>query len=353
MAEQLRLSATARAKNLPRDSCDYAKLAQLANWTGSTWKYDNTVSICAGIETNPFSLPVDGAAILSAFAGKRIVFMGDSVARNSFVLTMARLCNEEHMFDCITRMPTVEFDVTNPPWNRGPMGCVPVQNLSAVTRCYQNGSFANVPLKGLTLRSVPQDRNGRRNFIRKGLIGPVMAMSYGGVTLAYLPVTKPPQLLKAGLWMARNPNSFIHGDVIVVSIGPHLSFGEVRATPSTLVQGLTAVRAVTSVPIVAAEFVHALGTIGTPFGGFVDGLMSTLKSLYEPIGVTMAPQRFVTRRGFVLKSGNVKISDGGPQKGCGYYDAQHPALRCQMITSDLLLATAIGKLAAAKKTKQP
>jgi hypothetical protein len=76
----------------------------------------------------------------------------------------------------------------------------------------------------------------------------------------------------------------------------------------------------------------------------VDGLMVNMRRLYAPIGVVLVPQRFVTARGFMLRSGNVKLSDQGVQKGCGYYDAQHPALRCQVVTSDLLLAAAIGQM---------
>ncbi|CUG29453.1 Hypothetical protein, putative [Bodo saltans] len=186
-------------------------------------------SLCDGNLMN-VTFPITGAQLLRHFNGKKIVFMGDSVARNSFVLTMARMCNENHFDQCITRTPTMEFDVVNPPNNRGPMGCVPNEtDMNIKSLCYEHGKFFNVPLRGLTLRSVPQDRNGRRNFIRKGLIGPVMGMSYGNVTLLYHPVTKPNQLTRTGLWMRQRPHSLLHADVIIVSIGPHLRLPEVQA----------------------------------------------------------------------------------------------------------------------------
>lgn len=369
VADEIMGKATRRSDNeVPKDSCDYSTAAfeQVAvlNKSNGQWRYpQNGADFCGGRSGTDLRLPVDAGQILRHFSGKRIVFMGDSVARNSFVLTMARLCNAENFDKCITRCPTVEYDVTNPPHNRGPMGCVPTPtavnvNSSSASHstsppnpaelksdCYREGKFANIPLKGLTLRSVPQDRNGRRNFIRKNLIGPVMGMSYRNVSLFYHPVTKPNQLTRTGLWMARHPNSLLHGDVIIVSIGPHLRLPEVQQTPETLIQGLAAVRAATSAPIIAAEFVHALGS-NAAYITFVDDLMQTLREKMRTIGVTMVPQRFITRHGFMLTSGNVMKSEapGTPQKGCGYYDAQHPALRCQMVTSDMLLATALRKI---------
>jgi hypothetical protein len=334
--------------------CDWRAMSNLPilDRTHGTWSYNSSSNssssgeqLCGGNMMN-VTFPITGSQLLRHFRGKKIVFMGDSVARNSFVLTMARLCNEQNFDKCITRTPTMEFDVVNPPNNRGPMGCVPNEtDMSVKSLCYEHGKFFNIPLRGLTLRSVPQDRNGRRNFIRKGLIGPVMGMAYGNVTLLYHPVTKPNQLTRTGLWMRQRPNSLLHADVIVVSIGPHLRLPEVQATPETLIQGLAALRAATSAPIIAAEFVHALAS--TPqYVSYVDGLMDILRKKMEQLDITMAPQRFITKHGFMLSSGKVNKSEapGTVQKGCGYYDPQHPALRCQMTTSDMLLGASMIQL---------
>lgn len=375
--QELYKKALEVAKRMPKTPCDYTSLRSKAvlNMSSGLWTYPtkkacdvatnrrNAKSAAANkgnASSHSIPLPVDGEAIIKAFANKRILFMGDSVARNSFVLTMARMCNPLNYDRCITRCPTMEYDIVNPPQNRGPMGCVPNTTTTdaatgetilvpppatAKSRCYSDGKFASIPLKGLTLRSVPQDRNGRRNFIRKGLIGPVLGMTFSNVTLLYLPVTKPAQLTRAGLWMERHPGSIIHADVVIMSIGPHLRLPEVQATPETLIQGLSAVRAASDVPIIAAEFVHALGSQPS-YVKYVDDLMDNLRAKMAPLRVSMIPQRFITKHGFMLSSGKMTKSEaeGTVQKGCGYYDPQHPALRCQMATSDMLLAAAIAEI---------
>jgi hypothetical protein len=177
-----------------------------------------------------------------------------------------------------------------------------------------------------------------------------MAMTYGNVSLFYHPVTKPNQLTRTGLWMQRHQNSILHGDVIIVSIGPHLRLPEVQATPETLIAGLAAVRAATSAPILAAEFVHALGSNPT-YIMFVDQLMDQLREKMRPLGVVLVPQRFVTKFGFMLTTGKMAKAESSEilkLGGCGYYDPQHPALRCQMTTSDMLLGAAIVKMSQQK-----
>jgi hypothetical protein len=336
--------AVARASTLPKPPCDFLDLVntvQLDTETGS-WRFVvNTW--CDG----RVRVPVDGAELRRTLQGKKILFLGDSVARNSFVMTMARLCNENNMFRCLTRMPTYEYDVVNPTWRRGPMGCVPnAASPDDKSPCYANGTFRDVPLRGLTLNKVPQDRNMRRNFIRKGLIGPLMTMRYGDIVLTYLPINKPQQLTRTGMYLARNPRSVLHADVIVVSIGPHLSLPEIKLTPLTLISGLARLRAATSAPILQAEFTHALGQPQS-FVDYIDQLMGALRKKMEPLAVYQVPQRFATRHGFRLFTGNASESElQQGQKGCGFYDNQHPALHCQFVTSNMLLASAIVMLRA-------
>ena len=71
-----------------------------------------------------FSFPVSTETLLQKFKGKRILFLGDSVVRNTFVLTAARICNRARMDKCITRMPTPPFGEDHPE-RRGPFGCIP------------------------------------------------------------------------------------------------------------------------------------------------------------------------------------------------------------------------------------
>ena len=79
-------------------------------------------------ETSFDSLPfrLDSDQLRALFNNQVTLFVGDSVVRNHFVLTMARMCNEKRRGKCTNRMPTYEYDVVRPnPATRGPLGCIP------------------------------------------------------------------------------------------------------------------------------------------------------------------------------------------------------------------------------------
>ena len=56
-------------------------------------------------------LPVTTPLLAERFANKRLLFLGDSMIRNTFVMTIARLCNYANGAQCMARMPTYEFDI--------------------------------------------------------------------------------------------------------------------------------------------------------------------------------------------------------------------------------------------------
>ena len=71
-------------------------------------------------------LPVTTPLLAERFANKRLLFLGDSMIRNTFVMTIARLCNYANGAQCMARMPTYEFDIfKKEPWEKGPIGCRP------------------------------------------------------------------------------------------------------------------------------------------------------------------------------------------------------------------------------------
>ena len=294
-------------------------------------------------------LPLTSTFLRTFLRNKKIAFIGDSVARNSFVLTTARLCNYENLTMCMPRMPTYEYDIVHPPWNRGPAGCMPntrpqsptdTVDYSIKSTCYHRGHFFDLPLRGLTVSTVPNDRNGRRNFIKQDKIGPTINVVFENVSLIYVPINKPHQIAKVGAHLMRSRNSWLQADLFVVSIGPHLKAKEVIATPHTIPHNLMFLRAATRSPILFAEFVHAVGS-SEEYVRKVDVLMEVLRSKFLPLNVTLIPQRFATRYRQPMKSHwNTELS----RRGCGYYDAQHPAVHCQMLTSELLLTAAVAKI---------
>ena len=306
-----------------------------------TWVYDT--AFCRGV----FPWPLTSSFLAAHLNHKKIVFLGDSVVRNTFVITMARLCNEKYMHRCITRMPTYEYDLeASPPSNRGPMGCLPEgaplpDAKDNKSECYRNGEFHSVYLRGLTTKTIPQDRVNRRIFIRKGHIGPAMEMRYHNTTLVYLGISKPFQLNRVAYWIRYNNPSYLSADATIISIGPHLHFTEVNATRTTLVNGLEKLRSVSAKPMVVAEFVHALKT-QPDYHDFVNALMKDIRKSIATLDIELVPQRFITHNNFLL-SGNGKVDSVGPPPAegrCGYYDNQHPALMCQEVLSNCLLAAA-------------
>jgi hypothetical protein len=80
------------------------------------------------LDTLPFRL--DSDQLRSLFQNQVTLFVGDSVVRNHFVLTMARMCNEAFRGKCMIMMPTYEYDIVKPDaTKRGPLGCIPQQEL--------------------------------------------------------------------------------------------------------------------------------------------------------------------------------------------------------------------------------
>ena len=342
---------------------------------------------------DPAPFPIAGEDLVERFQGRKVLFIGDSVARNSFVLTMARMCNAAAADKCMTRMPTYEYDAsTGDPANRGPMGCVPKKSPDgggdgvgshgataslgpdprALSPCYREGRFFDVSLPALTVKKVPQNKAARRMFIKKGLIGPLMVTQWRNVTLIYLPINKPWQLTKVGDWIHGPHGSLLRdGAAYIVSIGPHLRPPEVLATPRTLPPGFDALRrAAPTAPILMAEFVHAAST-PPRWNEQMTTLMAKLAEVLRPWDVKVVPQRVITDNGFVFRASSVLAGDkeivdvnaplvkaaaagaadgdagvaewGGARQAprrCGFYDMQHPGYRCQMASSELLLAVA-------------
>jgi hypothetical protein len=329
------------------DECDVERLRTIVTFDNASRKW-----VWADREWCGMKLPLSGADLRQRLAGKRILFLGDSVVRNSFVMTMAKMCNEVHMDRCMTRMPTYEYDLENAANRSGPMGCVPGA-IAKGTRspCFMNGTFSDVGMKGLSTKQ-PRDRAARKTFLQKGLIGHAMHMKWQDTQLIYVPVTRPKQIARVARWMRgkRGASSrYLHADYTVISIGPHLKQAEVEYTPLTLNVSLHEFRSSRGprAPIVAAEFVHAVNSMA-PWVEKVDRLMSRLRRLFTQHEVALVPQRHITSKPYVLKSSRIDESDRQlppPRYSsgqCGYYDAQHPAFRCQTVSTELLVAAVIG-----------
>jgi hypothetical protein len=331
-------------------SCSMADLARSVEYNGKKQQWEYTRRWCK--EKTP-AMPVSSSVLRSRLANTRILFLGDSIARNNFVMTFARLCNYDNMLSCLVRMPTHEYDLTQNANSstRGPMGCVPWapgSNGTHKSKCYLEGSFADVPISKLTTRTIPQSRGPRRTFIKKGLIGPAMHMTFpNNITVIYLGVTRPKQIMSVAAYVKRGLTNYLNCDTIVVSIGPHLGLAEVNLSPHTLAWGIRDLRDALgpATPIVLCEFSHTLKTTAA-FDEHVNNLMLQLQRNVEPYDALLVPQRFVTRKNYLLRStvtweAYAKVPEGGQ---CGYYDPQHPALACQLVTSELLIAAVLARL---------
>ena len=403
---------------------------------------------------------LSGDALYRRLRGKRVLFLGDSVARNSFVLTMALMCNAEFYDRCMTRMPTAEFDLGEQldSTKRGPLGCVPAHaggGPGVKSLCYREGTFHYRPIKGLTTAKWPTERSERRSFIQRGKIGPAMEMTFRNATLLYLPVQSVGQIVKVAQYWRRHvrvlgkvavaslnqpagsqsvvpqlsarsrlvgaaspgasgpqveellvnetptvepvsadlvselgsnetegralfskvadhwiasateDRSYLRSDGVICSIGPHLKLPQLQAVPASLPPALMQLRQSVpiTVPFVVAEFVSAVG-VPRAFSHFVTDLMQRLKADLRRLHIGVAPQRFLTEWPMVLRKVTVEEADVESRGAtiaqsallvnrtaaevsrwavvgrgkCGYYDNQHPALRCQSALTDVLLA---------------
>ena len=221
------------------------------------------------------------------FKDQVTVFVGDSVVRNHFVLTMARMCNGKNRAKCMTMMPTYEFDVVRADAStRGPLGCIPaVKGAAAATRpppdpkrdrtvmasnvtdvadaaeaarrsaapgsltdCYQSGKFRFIPAPGLTSSKEPRPAE-RKTFQRKGTITPLIRMEVRGAVFYYVPVNKPSQFAKFARWLnSRGQRSGVGAEIrrsklVFAGTGPHLSTPEMNTSAVTLIPSLFSIQA--------------------------------------------------------------------------------------------------------------
>jgi hypothetical protein len=342
-------------------SCSVSSLRGVLSYGTGSGRWEPTSSAnkwCAGV-----TFPLTRDAILKKFQGKRILFLGDSLIRNHFVMTAARLCNAQRYDKCITMMPTPPFGQPQPD-HKGPWGCVPRSDRdwapNATTHCYNTSEFKMEGIPGLTAAQWPRNKVERAAQIRKGSILPPMSITMfrENVTLVYLGVTTPKQIGSVSRFIGSRRSAYLNCDAIFVSIGPHLKLPALRATPSTLTAALHALRRAVTVPIIVGEFVPAIGT-GAAFDLEAEQLVRLIEQRVADRNVSMVPQRFLVADRYAQRNSlnltdmdrqelaaaqKVPQSDDSRKFRCGYYDNQHPALRCQDAATELLLAAALSQM---------
>lgn len=298
--------------------------------------------------------PLTTNHLLHHLRNKKLLFLGDSIARNHFVLMMARLCNFNNIDKCHTRMPTHEYDMDQDDMTiRGPMGCVPKDGLSdgSPSPCYQDGNFSYMPIAGLTLKELSVKKKAlRKKFVKGGFIPPAMVMRLDqhNITLMYISVIRPQGVEKVTAHMARRRSVLSDVDAIIVSVGPHMTSFELQYLNVTYPRSMRALRAVTRAPILIAEITHHLED-ALPYASFTDDMLN--RTVHEinriyPDPPLVVPQRYVTSKKFKLMSPVVAAADEmGVQKGCGYYDKQHPAVRCNLVLTEIMFGALLSKLA--------
>lgn len=293
--------------------------------------------------------PLTTNFLLRQLRGKKLLFLGDSIARNHYVLTMARLCNHPNIDKCHTRMPTYEYDIDQDDMTiRGPMGCVP-KGSSGTSPCYRDGNFSYVPIAGLTLKELSVKKKAlRRKAVKGGFIPPAMVMTLPlhNITLIYLSVIRPQAIEKVAMHMLRRRSILSDVDGILVSVGPHMSSFEMSYLNVTFPRAMTTLRAATASPVVIAEMTHHLEEAGN-YSAFIDDMIHKTRELLDqlPNPPLVVPQRHVTANKFRLQSPVLSVSEEmGVQKGCGYYDKQHPAVRCNLVLSELMIGALLGKM---------
>ena len=301
--------------------------------------------------------PLTTSHLVHHLRNKKILFLGDSIARNHFVLMMARLCNYNNIDKCHTRMPTHEYDMDQDDMSiRGPMGCVPNDGSPSPSPCYRDGNFSYMPIAGLTLKELSVKKKAlRKKFVKGGFIPPAMVMRLEeyNITLLYISVIRPQGVEKVTAHMARRRSVLSDVDGIIVSVGPHMTSFEIQYLNVTYPRSMRALRAVTRAPILIAEITHHLED-ALPYATYTNDMIN--RTVHEinhiyPDPPLVVPQRYVTSKAFKLMSHVVAAADEmGVQKGCGYYDKQHPALRCNMVLSEIMFGALLAKLARQPNT---
>jgi hypothetical protein len=277
----------------------------------------------------PFRL--DSAQLRALFQNQITVFVGDSVVRNHFVLTMARMCNERDRGKCMIMMPTFEYDVVRSvPSSRGPLGCKPssadpppppppkgkqqaavssphgvpagapppavdsdllfsaakaAQQRGAsdgtLTDCYNPNttSFQFVPAPGLSSSHEPR-RSERKMFLKKGIITPLIRMEVDNSVFYYVPVNTPKQIVRFAKWLNMKAgrthigSELLRAKTVFVSTGPHLSEMQMNESISLLKPALHFIQQVLQADstVVLSETTHQLNV--PPWGStFVDDVM--------------------------------------------------------------------------------
>lgn len=259
-------------------------------------------------------------------------------------------------------------------------------NEQSLTDCYKNGSFGFIPAPGLTTNREPK-RSERKQFLRKGVITPLIRAEVNGSVFYYIPVNTPKQIARFGKWLLLKAHKSKAGleissaKTVFVSTGPHLSQIEMNSSISVLKPALQNIqrRLQEDSVVVLAETTHLLNGPAW-YSDFVDGVMDRWRQeFYEtqntnpqttttaannvpntdkdkdkdanedvssvlidrPLQVELVPQRFVTIGGY---NGGMTVRESGSQetarkkkRTCPYYDRQHPGVECQEILTELML----------------
>jgi hypothetical protein len=265
--------------------------------------------------------------LLRMFRNKTTVFVGDSVVRNSFVMMVAKLCNNFNRLRCHVMLPTFEYDIIRAPGERGPMGCIPGKSTSTeapttmppdgadlaeiaaslrrrdeethrLSSCYEDGKFAFVPVPGLTSLREPANRKERARALAKGTITPLIHAQIYDFEFWYVPVKQPKEIHRFASFVETQRGASGHpvarGDLYIFSTGPHVKLEHMPASTGVLSDAFRRVREVLPAAImVALEPTHHILTPAWALKS-IDEVAASWRTAFAPHNVTVIPQRFIS-----------------------------------------------------------